>query len=158
MIPLQNSLFNSVSGGSCAFNNSLFYFFGSSLMNDLVFLSSAARLDLNNLSIGWQNVTITGCSQHLLPRNSFGYSLGNYGFYIFGGFTQENLTNSALNLTLNTWNSEIQCDCLFEDNLSPRRRSGASMVYISGGFYLFGGQDQGVLLNDLWFYQLNNTS
>lgn len=116
----------------------------------MISLSLASRLDLNNITQGWEEVQINGCAQ-LLQRGSFGFTCTANNFYVFGGFSHSILLNSALNITIG---NVLQCEIMIEEITSPRRRQAASMVYTAGGFFLFAGEDQGVLLNDLWYYNL----
>ena len=120
----------------------------------MVSSSTISRLDLEDPAQGWKNVTVQGCERYL-SRYSFGYWCGNSSFYVFGGFVDTQASNSALNFTPSD-ELGIGCTVMYEEEIMPSRRQGASMVYASGGFYLFGGENQGILLNDLWFYNITS--
>ena len=149
---------NSNNGGSCVYEHFLYYFFGWYMEgSSLISASTVSMLDLSNIAQGWQNVTVEGCSDYL-KRDGFGYSCNNTQFYVFGGYLNSSITNSALNFTLTPQLATTTCEVMFEDTLVPSRRQGASMVYVTGGFYLFAGENQGLLLNDLWFFNLTSNS
>ena len=141
------------SGGSCIYGNYLYYFFGTYLGAGAVGASSSVvSFSLLNVNQGPVNVAVQGCKGYL-ARSSFGYSCDASQFYVFGGFINSQATNSVLNFTL-TSSTSIACEVVYEDSLSPGPRQGSTMMYLTGGFYLFGGENQGVLLNDLWFYDI----
>ena len=138
-------LLNSTGGGSCIYENYIYYFFSS---------ASITRLNLKDMSEPFQNIAIEGCWKYIL-RNQFGYSCNESQFYVFGGYFLNRTTNSVLNFTL-TGQSSIMCSLVYDDVATPGPRHGSTMEYITGGFLLFGGSNKGMLLNDLWFFNLTN--
>ena len=110
------------------------------------------RFDLQNINEPAEFIEVQGCEGYL-SRNSFGYSSNNSQFYVFGGFINTQATNSVLNFTL-TSQTSVTCEVVYRDSVFPSPRQGSTMQYLTGGFYLFGGENQGMLLNDLWFYNI----
>ena len=153
LLSVNSSLVSTSNGGGCIYENFIYYFFGFYIEDgNLSSSPNAFRIDLQNQDAGWENITIQPCEGYA-GRNSFGYSCINSQFYVFGGYSNTGAMNSALNYTLSDGLS-ITCEIIFEQKLEPGRRQGASMTYISGGLYLFGGENKGVLLNDFWFFNI----
>ena len=157
LLNTTNTLFNSKDGGSSVYNDHLYYFFGWYILNNKVInVDSVARLDLKNTTQGWEILNISpNCDPTYYQKNSFGYYSERSNFYMFGGYNEEYATNSVINITLNTNSQILDCSIIFDNNISPTSRHGATMIYISGGFYLFGGKNKDTLLSDLWFFALN---
>lgn len=113
------------------------------------------RIDLSSPLTTWSQVPVSGCETQS-KLDSFGYVLINDSIYINGGLKLNKPLNSFLKLSLN--NSLLQSDCelLISNSINPSIRNGASMVYISSSLVLFGGQDQGVVYNDVWLFDLQS--
>ncbi|OMJ80936.1 hypothetical protein SteCoe_18697 [Stentor coeruleus] len=156
-IPVSQQLNNNTQGGSASYNNFLYNFFGWSFVdNEEMSTSDVFRMNLSDNSFTWEKIYIEGCGDTELQRNSFGFWLQGQVFYILGGVVDDEMQNSLIQITLNNSVNILQCEVIYDNNLVPRRRNGASMVYVTGGFMLFGGMNQNLLFNDLWF--LNMTS
>lgn len=151
----SSSYHNSTRGGSCVHEGFLYNIFGFSL-NDTIpmALSTISRLNLSSNDYEWEEVLISGCESVLISRDSFGYSYSNGSIFINGGFSILKVLNSVIRLDLNNTSDFVQCEVLFNDSVSPRVRNGASMVYISGKYFLFGGQDRGTVFSDLWYFDI----
>jgi hypothetical protein len=151
----NKNLFNSSRGGSCVHDGFLYTFFGFNVINEVpVDLSTIARLNLSNIEAGWTELESSGCPLSILARDSFGFYYSDSSIYINGGLLQGSIKNSIIKIALNNSESVLECSELFENTVWPGRRNGATMVYIAGGLYLFGGQENGVIFSDFYVFNL----
>lgn len=147
--------FNTTRGGSCVHQGFLYTFFGIDIENEIpIELSSIARVNLSNPESGWTELESSGCSKSIEARDSFGYYYSDGSVYINGGLSGNTIENSMIKLTLNNFIPTVQCTLLLENNVWPGRRNGASLVYIAGGLYLFGGQEKGTIFSDFYVFNL----
>lgn len=156
-IPMSQELTNNTEGGSAAYDDFLYNFFGWSFINnEEVSTSAIYRMNLSSNSLAWEEIYTEGCSDYTLQRNSFGYWLQDGVFYILGGIVDNDMQNSLIKIIINNSEKILKCEVIYDNNLVPRRRNGASMVYVTGGFMLFGGINQNLIFNDLWFLNMTN--
>ena len=152
-------LFNTTRGGSCSHDGFLYSFFGLDTVEGMpTDLDKIARLNLSYVESGWVEVGITGCSMlgERIARDSFGFFYDSGLVFINGGFHRDQILSSIFVLDLNNSEPNVQCTVLSLDISWPSRRNGASLVYVSGSLYMFGGMDQGTPLNDLYVFNLTS--
>ncbi|OMJ72555.1 hypothetical protein SteCoe_28970 [Stentor coeruleus] len=145
-------------GGSAVYSNYLYYFFGWNFTNNIaVSSSSILRMNLSSSILSWEILSSNGCDLVELQRTSFGFWLDSDTFYILGGTLSNGIGNSLISIALDNLIENLSCKVVFPNQLSPQRRHGSSLVYVTGGFLMFGGIDQTKLFNDLWFYNIQTT-
>lgn len=155
LLETNQNLFNSSRGGSCVHEGFLYIFFGFNVINEIpVDLSSIARLNLSNTEAGWTELESSGCPSSILARDSFGFHYSEGSMYVAGGLFQGSIKNSIIKIELNNSESTLECSELIKPSVWPGRRNGATMVYIAGGLYLFGGQENGVIFSDFYVFNL----
>ncbi|OMJ77429.1 hypothetical protein SteCoe_22988 [Stentor coeruleus] len=88
----------------------------------------------------------------LFAVDSYGLALRDNILYFFGGFNYEynSYTNEFYSIDLDTGNNII----LSYSDLSPEKRSHASMTAINGELYLFGGKTLNTLYNNMWVFNI----
>ena len=152
-------LFNTTRGGSCVHNGFIYSFFGFNLVSGLPRdIDLIARVNINAIESGWEKLTISGCENlgNKRARNGFGYSYNEGSVYINGGFSGNRFLNSIMRLDLDNSSPVVKCTTEFLlDSNSPSRRVGASLAYVAGKFYLFGGKEKGNYLGNLYTLDLN---
>ena len=151
-------LYNTTRGGSCVHDGFIYSFFGFNIVEGLpTDIDSVARVNLSAIELGWETLTISGCEDlgNKRARNGFGYSYDEGSVYINGGLSGDQILNSIMRLDLNNSSPIVECTTEFlPESISPSRRVGASLVYVAGKFYLFGGKEKGVYLGDLYTLDL----
>ena len=152
-------LYNTTRGGSCIHDGFIYSFFGFNLVTGLPRdIDTIARVNLSAVEPGWETLTILGCENlgNRRARNGFGYSYNEGSVYINGGFSGDQFLNSIMRLDLDNSSPVVKCTTEFMlDSGSPSRRVGASLAYVAGKFYLFGGKEKGNYLGDLYTLDLN---
>lgn len=114
-------------------------------------------MNLSSPTLAWESLSSNGCALAELQRTSFGFWLDSNNFYVFGGTLGTRIGNSLISIALDNQMENLACTEIFPNQLSPQRRHGSSLVYVTGGFLMFGGIDQTQLFNDLWFYNIQTT-
>ena len=155
LLETNAGLFNSSRGGSCVHEGFLYTFFSFNVVGQIpVDLSTIARLNLSNTEAGWTEIESSGCPLSILARDSFGFYYSDGSIYINGGLFQGSVKNSIIKVELNNSESRLECSELVNVSVWPGRRNGATMVYIAGGLYLFGGQENGIIFSDFYVFNL----
>ena len=152
-------LYNTSRGGSCVHDGFIYSFFGFNLVSGIPRdIDSIARVNLSAIEEGWETLTLSGCEDlgSKRARNGFGYSYDEGSVYITGGLSGDQFLNSIMRLDLDNLSPIVKCTTEFLlDSDSPSRRVGASLAYVAGKFYLYGGKESSNYLGDLYTLDLN---
>lgn len=148
--PIQNSLKNYTHGGSCVFNNKIFYFFGSFFnKTGLTYSDKIYRLKLDDIEKGWDEVDFKCPEGIVCARDSFGITCNDENVTIIGGRTTSGSTNSYLTINIRDFIVET-----FKKQTShPGPRAFASLTQSSTKILLFGGIIKDTIYNEIWEYE-----
>ncbi|OMJ88566.1 hypothetical protein SteCoe_9426 [Stentor coeruleus] len=151
-ISLSNPFGGYANGGSCLYNNRIFYFFGSTYNKwGMEYSEKIYVLDLTNIELGWFAWVIE-CPENLeCARDSFGISCDDYIATIIGGKTKNGISNTYF--TINMINFEVSFKNIPENFPSPR--AFGTLTQSATKLLLFGGKNSETIFNDVWEYSLN---
>ncbi|OMJ94040.1 hypothetical protein SteCoe_2810 [Stentor coeruleus] len=137
-------------GGSCLYENAIYYFFGSSVnKSGTVYSEKIYKLDLENIDKGWEDTKFKCPDQVVCSRDSFGISCNDNIATIIGGITEFGSTNSYLYINMKNLNATD-----FRKHADyPYSRAFASLTQSSTKILLFGGINRGTIFNEVWEYE-----
>jgi hypothetical protein len=138
-------------GGSCVYQNAIYYFFGKTITNGSVsYNSNVYVLDLATVSQGWNKFSLNCTSETECARAAFSFSCSNNLAYIYAGETTAGPTNSFLKVDL----AARTILHYIPKAVHPSPRAFGTLVQSSNNVYLFGGVDKGELFSDLWTFNM----
>lgn len=153
---LDVKIFNSsFEGGTCIYENYLYYILGAYTTTSINYYPGiVSRLNLDDVSQGWESIDISGYDFINDARFQFGYYFSDGNFYVVGGKDANEYKNSIINISLSTNTFSY----IIKSTKAPTPRSGASFVYSNGCLYMFGGKNQEKYYNELWRYNFSTYS
>ena len=150
-INIASPLLNSSQGGSCLYNNSIYYIFGIEESNNIpLYNDNILFLNLANTNAGWKTYSNPICNNQACGRNLFGIACYNNLIYIAGGHSTNGLQNSFIQINLTSMNNNY-----LDNHINPSKRNGATFTNTGNLTYLFGGREMGEYFNDIWTYYFN---
>jgi hypothetical protein len=137
-------------GGSCVYDNYIYFFFGS-YKNDTstIYSDKVYGLSLYNIEDGWSEIDFECPDDLVCARDSFGIACNDNIATIIGGKTDSGATNSYLTIDMISFNvSEYK----YESN-TPTPRAFATLTKSSTKIQLFGGLNREVIFDEVWEYE-----
>lgn len=147
----SNKLGESEGGQSTIIGDSIYYLFGH---NSNEIFSKIYQLNTTKINDGWIDITsrfinLNNCSSIA----SFGILSFNDLILFYGGITETGSKNSLNVIDLNK--NTLWCQ---NSSHNPTPRSDGRSVQVSNFFIVFAGKDANSYYNDLWVYQVDNSS
>lgn len=149
-VSTKPSFQNYTHGGSCLYDNAIYYFFGSSVnKSGIAYNDKIYKLNLGNLGKGWEDVKFKCPDKVICARDSFGISCNDNIATIIGGITEFGSTNSYLYIDMKNFNvTDFRKHADY-----PSSRAFASLTQSSTKILLFGGINRGTIFNEVWEYE-----
>ncbi|OMJ66370.1 hypothetical protein SteCoe_36799 [Stentor coeruleus] len=157
-ISTNSKLDNYIHGGSCLYNDNIFYFFGSNYgVDGIIYNDKIYKLDLSDIAKGWKDVGFT-CPEDIdCARDSFGYACNDNEVTIIGGKTVSGTTNSFFTIDLASLDFIDSIDAIIESTF-PKPRAFASLTQSSTKLLLFGGLNKGEIFDDIWEFDYDSNT
>ncbi|CAG9321978.1 unnamed protein product [Blepharisma stoltei] len=141
------------------------YFTGSILYNDVFYLlygwsdetsddvTNIMKVDLNDPEYIWTYQEVApGEFFEIVPRDSYGFTMHDHYLYMLGGYSAltDLLLNSLIEFDLDT--DPLEYKIISYEYVNPNARKSHSICALGGFLYLFGGENNGEAMNDLWVF------
>ncbi|OMJ90095.1 hypothetical protein SteCoe_7580 [Stentor coeruleus] len=152
-VDLASQFGDIIHGGSCLYENSIYYFFGSTYSaSGIKYSDKIYKLKLDQVDKGWEEINFKCPDGEICARDSFGYACFNNEVTIIGGKTALGVTNSMFSIEIDKITGENQ----LSEIEFPNPRAFASLTQSSTKLLLFGGINKEKIFNDLWQFEYNS--